>query len=418
MNTRNDKSTLFDNSILTRYNEAELVERITAGVLANLREQPANPQLGNCNLLVCDALAEEENNLPRIRQRIVVNGQTIHMSADSEAEMIAKLCQIINTQPAKEKPDEETPLFRDYVENWLDTYKAPTLKPSTLAGLKSYLKNHLLPYFGSFRLHKIKTDDIQKFLNLHASLSRSTLSDMLMWLKQILSCAMEDELIVRNPASSCRISIPSTKVKTREALTLSDFNDIVEQLSLLEEKDQLLMAIALYTGIRRGELLGLRYSDIDRKENVIRIRRSVVYASKNRGQVTTPKSKAGVRDIPILPQLLPYLPDDQSDRFLFSGDGTGEEPLTSQQFQNTWTRINGMLDLHGATLHTLRHTFITLAIASGMDVKSVQSIAGHANAAITTDRYAHALMEQKKSAIITMANFIKDPVPQMYQTTS
>ena len=72
-----------------------------------------------------------------------------------------------------------------------------------------------------------------------------------------------------------------------------------------------------------------------------------------------------------------------------------------------------MLDLHGATLHVLRHTFITLAIASGMDVKSVQSIAGHANAAITTDRYAHALLEQKKTAISSMANYINTTGPRV-----
>ena len=101
--------------------------------------------------------------------------------------------------------------------------------------------------------------------------------------------------------------------------------------------------------------------------------------------------KKNGRDIPILDQLLPNLPNDNEDRLLF---GDGVNPWSGQQFRNTWTRINKTINLYDATAHVLRHTFLTYANNHGADPKTLQTLAGHASAQFTLSQYVHSKTEQ------------------------
>ena len=158
------------------------------------------------------------------------------------------------------------------------------------------------------------------------------------------------------------------------------------KLSLLEAKDRIPLAILLYTGVRRGEALALRWENLDRKMGVIHIEQAVTFLG-NQPVLGDTKSEAGIRTVPFDECLMEILrPYRQISGFIV---GDGVTPMTERTFTRMWQRISRTIDLHGATPHTFRHTYITLAASSGIDVKTLQSIAGHSDIKMTMERYAH-----------------------------
>ena len=119
---------------------------------------------------------------------------------------------------------------------------------------------------------------------------------------------------------------------------------------------------------------------------LIAVKRAVTYRN-NRPVIGQTKSEAGNRLIPLDEQLAAFLqPCRQLNGYII---GSGEEPITETTFKRMWERIKKKINLYGATPHVFRHTYITLAASSGMDVKTLQSIAGHSDIKMTLDRYAH-----------------------------
>ncbi|MBR3494141.1 MAG: site-specific integrase [Clostridia bacterium] len=389
------------------YNEKG-ADQFAAELVNLMMKAVANPcsNLENCSHVCGDVSSEEEERMPRTKNTILSN---MNQTANTDPHLLNMLRSLLMEQntPCVPTKVKKTPSFSEYAETWLELYKRPKLKPTTLLCIEGYLRNHLLPFFGEMHVDEITTPDIQRFLNAKSHLSRKTLSDMLMWLSQILDYAREDGYLMQNPATSRHLSISSTKQTVRKALNEADLMDVISNLDRLRPHDRLLIALALFTGSRRGELMGLKYSDIDDQQGVIHIRRNIIYPGQNRPLISTPKSKAGFRDIPILSHLKPYLPERRDDAFIFCSEYSEQKPYSNQQIHNTMNRISSTINLHGATLHCLRHTFVTEAIASGMDIKSIATIAGHASTKMTFDRYAHPQKEQIFRACSSMDSYLK-----------
>lgn len=142
----------------------------------------------------------------------------------------------------------------------------------------------------------------------------------------------------------------------------------------------------LYTGVRRGEALGLRWENLDWKKGVIHIEQAVTFLN-NQPVLGETKSDAGIRIVPFDERLMDVLRSYRQIAGFIIGDGI--TPMTERTFTRMWQRIDRTIDLHEATPHTFRHTYITLAASSGIDVKTLQSIAGHSDIKMTMDRYAH-----------------------------
>lgn len=376
--------------------EQERNTAMSKGIHENLDNGTAQTRDAPCS--------EGDNDMARIKGSITIGGKERWITADSPQALIDKTLEVARTN--QEKPisltESGAPLFADYAVEWFNLYCKPKVKPTTAAGVQSYLKKHYIPAFGHKAIDCITVNDVQTFLNQRCDLAESTLKDYRMWLSQILDAAVDDGYLAKNPARNKRIAIPSRKVTEREALSEIDFMDVVHQLNKLSENDRLYVALAMFTGMRRGEILGLKYSDIDRDEGWIHIRRNVTYPNVNKPSVGTPKSKKGYRDIPILPQLDILLPDRDDESYVFGG----EKPLSHMQMVNTWNRIAKKVDFHGATLHTLRHSFLTMASNSGIEPKTIQAMAGHADVSITMNRYVHAQMEPIRRAGIKLGQKI------------
>ena len=285
-------------------------------------------------------------------------------------------------------------LFRHYTETWLRTYKEGVLKPTTLAGYRCNLNKHIYPALGDYPLPDITTDMIQKFLTDRQHLARNTLHTMLVLISEILDSAVEDGIITRNPAVSKRVFIPSEKKTRRKALTLEEVQDIIRQLCKTEDlKDRRLLALMLFTGMRRGEILGLRWEDIDFAKDTISVSRAVSYTS-NQPILSSTKTKNGVRTIPLNPQLKELLKPIETEGFVIGGD----KPITKMVYIRLFRNISNSFDLHGATAHVFRHSYLSLLNQAGVDPKTIQAIGGHGNFLMTYDLYVHTNGEQIASA--------------------
>lgn len=287
-----------------------------------------------------------------------------------------------------------------YCYDWLERKRK--LKETTRANYKKYIDDYIIPAMGQKNIQDIRPGDVQDMLDKFSHLSKKTQHDMKAILHQIMKYAISDELIKKNPCDSVDIELTSTKESHREALDIVDCKNIIENLHQLSANDARFVAIIAFTGIRRGEALGLKKEDIDLEAGTISIRRNVTHPQRNLPTVTSPKTQAGIRTLPIADGLKPFL-DNLQDGFLFGG----KEPLTLSAFRAMWRRINKCIDMHKATPHVLRHSFITYAVGESNDYKTVQGLSGHADMNTLLNRYAHPqeakmkMLSQKINQILT-----------------
>lgn len=287
--------------------------------------------------------------------------------------------------------------FKAYAEEWLTTYKKKHIKATTLGGYNTILEYHLYPVFGNTDIAAITTKSIQEMLNGKADKSRKTLQDIIILFRSILESARKDGLIPVNPADDRRITLPSTKKTVRNALEVEAVKDIISNIGLLsDEDDRRYQALLIFTGMRRGEVLGLKWEDVDLAVGVIHVQRNVTFPrGRNEPLIGTTKTDSGVRDVPILPMLLDYLKPLGVTGYIV---GNGEKPNTLSVVRRRGERINRLIDTHGATPHIFRHSFATMLYDAGTDIKTIQSIMGQTDYKTTADRYCHPREDRKRTA--------------------
>ena len=291
----------------------------------------------------------------------------------------------------------------NFCEEWLGLNRL-RLKESTYVKYQSSIRKYIKPYLGDMDLGELDTKAVNKFtselLYTHG-LSPKTVKDILLILHSILKYANKQVPGVCVPLeiiypkdSRTEIRVLSTDEQTRVTnFLLTDMNDC--KLGTL---------LALWTGVRIGELCALRWDHIYLDEACIRIDATMQRLkdtrlnadSKTRVLIDTPKSTAAVRVIPINPQaveLCRRMKPQSPTAYLLTGTQKFMEPRVLQyHFQ----RYMADCCLEGVHFHTLRHTFATRCIEVGFEIKSLSEILGHANTAITLNRYVHCSMTLKR----------------------
>lgn len=337
-----------------------------------------------------------------------ISGNTELELADNIVKAIldsARRTEFVQNEAAP--PIQKSIAFRKYAEEWFNTYKAGRIKATTSGGYRSMLETHLYPTFGDMDLREITTKAIQEMFNGKKDKSRKTLQDILILLRAILESARKDGIIPTNPADDRRIVIPSSKKTTRTALETEAVRDIISNLwNLTDADDRRYQALLVFTGMRRGEVLGLKWEDIDLAGGIIHVQRNVTYPrGQNDPLVGTTKTESGVRDIPIVPKMLEYL-----EPFGIAGYvvGNGRTPNTLSVVRRRNERINRLIDLHGATPHIFRHSFATMLYDAGTDIKTIQSIMGQSDYKTTADRYCHPRDERKRSAVLSVGEMLSE----------
>lgn len=339
--------------------------------------------------------------------RIWVQGTTIpEMCLDFHRKMMEKA----KVEMVIQEPTHKTPLFEDYAREWWQTFGKKNVSFATIKDYETNLNKHVIPYFTGKRLDEITTKDVQEFYNARRDYSASTCRHWRTILYGIFDSAIEDGLLEKNPAKSKRLTMSSKKTE-RLPISREEALDLESKLALLEGTDQSMLAILLFTGARRGEMLGLQWGDIDFDAKLIHINRQISIVS-NRAYVKTTKSKAGVRSVPLLPELEKILlankPENAEDTdFIVSG----KIPSSERSFRNSWERIQKKIDMdEKITPHVLRHTFLTeLEASQQTDLKTLQSIAGHSKITMTMNTYVHSREENVQKVSTDVAGIYHRP---------
>ncbi len=305
--------------------------------------------------------------------------------------------------------------FRDYAELWLKTYKVGRLRPSSISILRYILDQRLIPFFGDLKLKEIKPLHIQLFLKSISDNSQSVQRKCLINLKAILNTAVDNGLIVRNPVrKEDRITAPCPTEE--EPLTNEQAKALLAAVA--GTRAYTFCLIALSTGMRRGEILGLMWKDIDFDARVIHVCHNKAFPSnEDDAPVTTlPKTEAGRRNLPMSDLLTEHLlavkSESISDYVLSMQDGRS---LTKSSFHSLWRRVEARTAGKGEVKrelgeqygslkvsldfdcypHLLRHTYITQLFEAGLDLKQVQYLAGHATPEMTLRVYTHYREKQR-----------------------
>jgi integrase len=269
-------------------------------------------------------------------------------------------------------------------------------KPSAIRSYEAALRDHIVPQIGRTRLADVQHRDVQRIVDdlLSAGRDPSTIRNALMPLRVIFRRAVEDGDLVVNPCAHVRL--PAVRGR-RERIASPE--EAQRLLAALPERDRTIWATALYAGLRRGELMALRWDDIDLAAGVIRVERS--YDDKGRVEIE-PKSRAGRRTVPIVGALRDVLVEHKAgqDRGA-AGLVFGSSAKTPFVASNLWRRAQRAwkrASLEPIGLHEARHTFASVLIAAGVNAKAITTYMGHASIQTTYDLYGKPMPGSESEA--------------------
>lgn len=298
---------------------------------------------------------------------------------------------------------------------WLEKYK-PTVSHGTRQMYRSILNKHLLPALGTYKLTELKMHHLQALINELAEdgFAEKTMIAIRQSAVQILEIAVENDILHRNVFS--RVKVPSVAASERRALTSTETALITQNWQ--GHRMGIPAMILLRCGLRRGELLALNWKDIDLESKRINVSKSV-YFDGNTPHIKTPKSKAGIRSVPIPDSLIPLLQNAPRTTLFVCPSAKGVM-MSEIAFRRAWQSYMHYLNIraggHDAsrsrpklqvldklTPHMFRHTYATTLYDAGVDVKSAQAFLGHADLQVTLSIYTH-LSDQKETKAIDALN--------------
>ncbi|HUA12394.1 MAG TPA: site-specific integrase [Solirubrobacteraceae bacterium] len=287
--------------------------------------------------------------------------------------------------------------FEDYAREWVETYTGRTnrgFRESTRVGYRRSIEQHAIPFFAArtATLAEIEPRDVRAFVamlfELRSKPAASTVRGHVAAVKALLATAVEDGLLRHNPATGVRVTRPGAPVLEQDAVEQRRAMDTRELAALLDACPadwRLFFRLLAMTGVRIGEAVELRWSDVDLGAKRLRVRRSYY-----EGTVSEPKSSYGKRDIPLSTNL---------GRELWAIQGKPDELVfTSTRGQrvdqsNIWQRVlkpaATAAGVPWVGFHTFRHTCASMLFASGKNVKQVQVWLGHSDPGFTLRTYIH-----------------------------
>ena len=238
-------------------------------------------------------------------------------------------------------------------------------------------------------------------------LSTKTVRNIHQMISSACGFAVNQKLFASNPASACALPrIERKEMKTIPPDKLTSFFDEAKESGVFE-----LYYIDLLTGLRRGELLGLKWDDVDLKNGILHVRRQIM--RQNGAVVEAPlKTKNAYRTLPLSADAIDILKMQKckvgNSEWVFPSPTGG--PMSPDSVLHMLQRVLKRAGLPRIRFHDLRHTFATMALQNGVDVKTVSSMLGHYSAGFTLDTYAHVTTDAQLKAAQTMGNILSRAV--------
>ena len=357
----------------------------------------------------------DERNLPK----------TKNVLAKTKSECVEKLKQLQEryTPPKSDKVKSDMP-FGEWMDFWYQNYSRPKLRPTTRSGYEGRIYQHIIPELGSIPLDQLTQNDLQQFYArlkksgrlLHTEHYGKGLSDRMvrachMNCRSALEKAVQEGLIRVNPAVGCKL--PPKKAREMQVLTREEI-----QRFLIQAKAEgyfELFLLELTTGLRRGELLALQWDDLNLETGELQITKQVYRTKENGLLISQPKTKSSIRTVSLPPPLLTILKEYResvNSRWMFPSPVKEDSPLDPAYIRTRLHLILEHAQCKQIRFHDLRHTFATIALGNGMDVKTLSAMLGHVSAATTLDIYTHITNPMRSEAAAKIDQKIGKAAPQ------
>lgn len=304
-----------------------------------------------------------------------------------------------------------------WFEYWITTIKGNSIRPNTIRNYKERFKHNIDRCIGNMLISEVKPMHCQNVLNqMKDDYKTSTIYQTRITLYSMFSDAVENDVILKNPVTkSVKYNIGKEPKKVR-ALTIEEQKKFLETAKGTSNYNQ--FAFLLQTGLRTGELIGLKWSDIDFKRKVMHIERSVEYRhSVGEWRIGEPKSKSGYRDVPLTEEAISILKKQKEklkeikviniqfkDFVFLCRKG---EPTKNSAYDTSLFKLCDKAGIDRFSMHVLRHTYATRAIEGGIRPKTLQVILGHSNVGITMNLYVHVTEDEKLKEVEKIEKVLK-----------
>ena len=336
--------------------------------------------------------------------------KTKNVLAKTKKECVEKL-QKLKEECGGLKPEKVRPemAFGDWLTYWYENHSKPKIRPTTQETYESRIRLHIIPEIGDIPLNKLTQNDLQQFYGRIKNSGRKRftdkygegLSDRMVRMchatcRSALEKAVQDGLIRVNPAIGCKL--PPKKAREMQVLTREELQRFLIQAKFEGYYEVFLLDLA--TGLRRGELMALQWDDLNFKTGVLNVNKQV-YDVRGQLQISTPKTKNSVRKIVLPPAVVEVLREYKKtvdSRWMFPSPVKEDCPITPGVVRRRLQLILEHAGCKHVRFHDLRHTFATLALENGMDVKTLSAMLGHVSAVTTLDIYTHITGDMQRAA--------------------
>lgn len=359
--------------------------------------------------------------------RIVVghksDGKAIYryVYGKTQKETLEKLHQRIEDYRGVELTEDSRMTLGEWLDRWMNEYMIFTVRERTWNGYDSMIRIHIKPRLGDKPIAFVTTADIQRMYNqikksgrveAHPlkgkQLADSTVRRVHMLLHEAMEAAVKERLIVKNPTVGT--TIPKNNYAPKQILSeaqLEKFMQVVMQDEIWRD----FFYTELTTGMRCGEICGLKWSDFDEASGRLKITRTV--HKKKGGGVTwgDTKTETGMRTILLPPSTAEVLRERKKTavgEWIFPNIYKPDEPMSPDSPYNRMKALLKQAELPLIRFHDLRHTFATHALTGGVDAKTLSKILGHTNASFTLDTYTHVTTDMQKRASNIVGGFMED----------
>ncbi len=346
--------------------------------------------------------SEGDDDMPkRLREMITVNGKPRWVTGVNMQQLFDNYVQALVNEGIViwNDVDTETPLMKDYIRDFYDTYKQDQVE-TTIIARERIIKNHILPQFGERRIDSITTSECQAWFNaLNKKYARETILKIKNVIYPVFEAAVEDRLIERNPLHSRFIKIGGKDTVPHKALPREKMQQIRLEASTLDRKEKLMVALLSYTGMRFEEVLGIRWDDIN--EGWITIQRAVVHPKRNAPLIKAPKTKTSNRIVPYKQELKDLIEDCRTTGYILasSKDPTGETPLSYTEARRVFEKIRTRFDIKDYSAHDFRDTCATEWRENGVPLDIIARLLGHAKTDTTERKYVKYRTDLLSAAI-------------------
>ena len=347
-----------------------------------------------------------------LEKRFTIDGKRYSIYGKNAKEISQKEQDVRKKIEAGIYTDNRNITLDGYFDEWLNG-KRGSIKGNTLKWYATYYKGHISPCLGNVKLQKIERRQVLSFQKdlSEGELSIRTCNNIMKILKIVLKDAVMDEIIMKNPAEGIK-ALKEVNAKAAEtyhrALTEQEQKEFMQEMA--SDYYYEFVAFLLCTGMRFGEAAALTWSDIDYKQNVIHVTKTVTFNEDNTRTTGTPKSESGKRDIPLNDTIKGILAKQRKKQNIVISIDRAENRVFVSVYGKmvdncTVNRaISGALSrleeqgrpMEHFTAHALRDTFATRYIEQGGSPQTLKAILGHSSLAMTMDLYSHVLPNTKQ----------------------